>query len=298
MAQMDLILHQNVASPGVEWMERILTPSANSLLGFDASLLPADVTVGDGLALSSNQIKINITGLTANTTPSDTDVILIHDGTSNKKITRANFLSGIADSFTVKIDASATAGYIGATYNDGVLRTSSPLTYTDGGSYVTISIQDATTGQKGAVQIGSNINVTSGTISVSDADGTATKGVLKLSTTLQNGLSLSSGVLSLALATGATAGTVIVGTNIDVSTGTISVATATSSTKGVASFSSSDFSVTAGAVTLVTGVMKRVSAPATFDAAGSQYTFAMDDNYFYGCVQSGSWRRTSWGKWS
>lgn len=44
----------------------------------------------------------------------------------------------------VKIDAAATAGYIGAVYNDGVLRTSTVtiggLSYTDGGDYITLAL--------------------------------------------------------------------------------------------------------------------------------------------------------------
>jgi len=47
----------------------------------------------------------------------------------------------VADEHTdakVKVDSGATAGYIGAASNDGVLRAASPLTYTDGGDYVTL----------------------------------------------------------------------------------------------------------------------------------------------------------------
>jgi hypothetical protein len=43
----------------------------------------------------------------------------------------------------VKIDAAAAAGYLGAASNDGVLRTGAPLTYTDGGDFITL---DVTTG--------------------------------------------------------------------------------------------------------------------------------------------------------
>ena len=42
------------------------------------------------------------------------------------------------DAFTVKVDSGATAGYIGAASTDGVLRTGAPLSYTDGGDYVTL----------------------------------------------------------------------------------------------------------------------------------------------------------------
>lgn len=43
----------------------------------------------------------------------------------------------------VKIDSEATAGYLGSAYNDGVLRTSSPLTFSDGGNFVTLGINKA-----------------------------------------------------------------------------------------------------------------------------------------------------------
>jgi len=42
----------------------------------------------------------------------------------------------------VKIDALATAGYIGAAAGDGVLRTSTGITYTDGGDFVTLTTND------------------------------------------------------------------------------------------------------------------------------------------------------------
>ena len=38
----------------------------------------------------------------------------------------------------VKVDAAATADYIGAAYNDGVLRVAAGMSYTDGGDYITI----------------------------------------------------------------------------------------------------------------------------------------------------------------
>jgi len=69
----------------------------------------------------------------------------------------------------VGIDESATAGYIGATAGDGVLRTSSPMTYTDGGDYITLSVQDGTTAQKGAVQLQDSIDTTATTAATPNA---------------------------------------------------------------------------------------------------------------------------------
>lgn len=48
--------------------------------------------------------------------------------------------AGGADAFTVKIDAAATAGYIGAASNDGVLRTTTGLSYADGGNFITLGL--------------------------------------------------------------------------------------------------------------------------------------------------------------
>jgi hypothetical protein len=47
-----------------------------------------------------------------------------------------------SDNYTVKIDAAATAGYIGAANNDGVLRAGNGLDYADGGDYVTLDVAD------------------------------------------------------------------------------------------------------------------------------------------------------------
>lgn len=49
----------------------------------------------------------------------------------------------------VRVDSSAIEGYLGATSSDGVLRTGAPLTYTDGGNYVTLDITQADTDTDG-----------------------------------------------------------------------------------------------------------------------------------------------------
>ena len=48
--------------------------------------------------------------------------------------------AGGADSEKVKVDAAATADYIGAASNDGVLRTTTGSSYADGGNYVTLGL--------------------------------------------------------------------------------------------------------------------------------------------------------------
>jgi len=52
-----------------------------------------------------------------------------------------SIVPGVGDE-KVAIDSGATAGYIGAASNDGVLRTGSPLTYSDNGDYVTLGVDE------------------------------------------------------------------------------------------------------------------------------------------------------------
>ena len=49
----------------------------------------------------------------------------------------------VTDTGKVKVDTAATADYLGAASSDGVLRTGTGLTYTDGGNYVTITVNDS-----------------------------------------------------------------------------------------------------------------------------------------------------------
>jgi len=61
-----------------------------------------------------------------------------HIGVTYMTIHRFAGTDGVNDK--VGIDSGATAGYLGAASNDGVLRTSAPLIYTDGGDFVTLSV--------------------------------------------------------------------------------------------------------------------------------------------------------------
>ena len=83
---------------------------------------------------------------------------------------------------------------------------------------------------------------------------------------------------------------------------TIGTVDATTSVKGVASFSSTDFSVTSGAVSLSSNIIKWVTAPGSKTAAGTAGQIAYDDDYYYVCVQTGAagsakWKRTSLANW-
>ena len=167
MAQYDLHLNQNEAPSGIEFSEKIVTPVANSLLGFDGSLAPANVQMSatGGLVISSNQMGISLSGLAAWTTPADNDLLLIYDSANTvlKKITKANLIDN-----KVKVDSAASADYIGALASDGVLRVSSDMTYADGGNFVTLGVVTATTTVKGIASFNStDFSVASGAVSLS-----------------------------------------------------------------------------------------------------------------------------------
>lgn len=50
-----------------------------------------------------------------------------------------NWLADVGDGdVKVAVDIAATAGRLGVAFNDGVLRTSAPLTYADGGDWITL----------------------------------------------------------------------------------------------------------------------------------------------------------------
>jgi|GEM_PF-5199365 len=60
---------------------------------------------------------------------------LVTDGAGN-----LSWAPGGAADEKVKVDVGAVAGYLGVAFNDGVLRTGAPLTYVDGGNFVTLGM--------------------------------------------------------------------------------------------------------------------------------------------------------------
>jgi len=105
----------------------------------------------------------------------------------------------------------------------------------------------ATTTTAGAVIVGTNLDVSSGTISVATGTSSA-KGVLQVGTNL----SVSDGVVSVATATDSALGVAQAGTNIDVSSGVFSVKTGSANDKGVLQVGT-NLSVANGVVSVATG---------------------------------------------
>jgi hypothetical protein len=76
-----------------------------------------------------------ITGNDGATNVTAAELEELTDGSSTSLHTHA---AGVDE--LVKIDAAATAGYIGAASGDGVLRTGTGLSYVDGGNFVTLAV--------------------------------------------------------------------------------------------------------------------------------------------------------------
>ena len=105
----------------------------------------------------------------------------------------------------------------------------------------------ATTTTAGAVIVGNNIDVSSGTISVATAT-TAVKGVVQVGTNI----AVADGVISVATATDSALGVAQAGTNIDVAAGVFSVKTGSTTDKGVVQVGT-NIDVASGVISVKTG---------------------------------------------
>lgn len=157
-------------------------------------------------------------------------------------------LDGMTDSTSLTsstVAASATAVKDAYDLANGALsRTGGTMTgvitFDSGQIFPVSGIQDATTSQKGVVQIGTNIDVVSGVISVKTAD-TSNLGLVRIGTNVD----VASGIISVKTADTSNLGLVQVGTNIDVTSGVISVKTASASQLGLVQVGS-NINVTGG----------------------------------------------------
>ena len=161
--------------------------------------------VGYGLKMTDGVLQLDTTALATSNTYG---LVMIGDGLQVNNGVLSIASVGIASASTlgmVKIGAGiAVAG-------DGTISTDAA------------SIADATYSVKGKVQIGSNIQVSNGVISLPIGNGT-TPGIVKINTTV--GLSVSNGVVSAVLANGtSTLGVVKIGdtNNLSCTAGTLDV---------------------------------------------------------------------------
>lgn len=161
--------------------------------------------VGYGLTMSNGILQLDTTKLATSTTAG---LVMIGDGLSVTNGVLSIGAAGIASASNlgmVKIGAGLSID------GTGVLSTDAA------------SIPDATYASKGKVQIGSNIQVSNGVVSLPLGTGT-TPGIVKINTAI--GLSVSNGVVSAVLANGtSTLGVVKIGdtNNLSCTAGTLDV---------------------------------------------------------------------------
>ena len=164
------------------------------------------------------------------------------DGTWDTPYTHPTYTAqtGIATS-------NQTPGF-GATFNIDQY-SSDTLGHISGRVTRTVKIPDtvATASAKGLVQIGTNIDVSSGTISVKTAD-TSNLGLVKIGTNIN----VTSGTISVNTATNAQLGLVQAGTNINIASGIISVNTASASQLGLVKVGT-NINVNDGTISVNTG---------------------------------------------
>lgn len=183
-----------------------------------------------------------------------------------------NFATKSTENFAVRADTPDIDGNSQLYKIDAQGVRTNIMPVVQGGSYTPT---DATTSSKGVVQIGDNIDVTSGVISVPDAT-TSTKGVIKYGNNFQI-----NGNGQLAIATGANVttdvngaitvptadainkGVVSIGDNVTITNGAISVPDASTSTKGVIKYGNNFQINSNGQLAIATG------ANITTDANGA-----------------------------
>ena len=249
---------------GGEGIDTSATGTTVTIAGEDATTSNKGVASfsSDNFAVSSGSVTIKSGGvdLTAEVTGT---LPVANGGTGATTLTDGGVLLG---SGTGAITATAvlTNGQllIGDGTGDptvGTLTGTSPIGITNGAGSITIAASDATTSAKGVASFSSdNFAVSSGavTIKTGGVDNDELAGSIANSKLSNSSITVSDGSSSTAISLGGTA-TFAAGEGLDVaeSSGTVTFSgeDATTSNKGVASFSSDNFSVSSGAVTIKSG---------------------------------------------
>lgn len=135
------VLTANVIPGGVDH-DSLLNYDANDHIDHTTVSISAGTGLsGGGTIAATRTLNVSadysvISGNDANTDVTGTELETLTDG-SNADLLHTH--ASITDD-KVKVDAAATADYIGAANTDGVLRTGTGLSYTDGGNYVTLAV--------------------------------------------------------------------------------------------------------------------------------------------------------------
>lgn len=199
------------------------------------------VQIGDNIDVSSGLISVPTASTLFKGVVQTGANITNNNGTISVATATASNLGVVKLGDNIDVDANGTISVAdGTTLAKGVVQKTAyvrdndmnvPTSKAVYDAITGMTIADATTTSKGIVQIGDNIDVSNGEISVPNAT-TTNKGVVTVDA-LTGNLTLNNGVLDVPTGNTTTKGVLQVGGNLTVSGGIVDVPTADSTTKGV-----------------------------------------------------------------
>lgn len=231
---------------------------------FASSTVAGCFKVGYGLAMSDGVLGLDMTKVASTT---QAGLVRIGSGltVTNGIISSGSNIASASNIGAVKIGAGVSVA------GDGTI------------SVTAGSVPDATYSSKGQVQIGSNINVTNGVISIPAATS-STLGVVRVNTAV--GLSITNGVLSGNLADGGNIGLVRISNtaNLTASSGYIDVGTNIPKKDSANTYSKAQAVLTSGPVFSSTMTLDFSQSNSFYITPTSNFTLATPTNVLQGGI--------------